>query len=93
MYNSGYIIVDMGGFDLSSSSSVTIPGIWERVNEAISTGKPIFFGNCTTNGGENAVAPICAPVVKPTTDYIECYIMNTLCVSFNDFDSVTVIEN
>mgnify|MGYP003296441582 CR=1 FL=1 len=43
--NSGYIIIDFGGLDLTSQSKVTVTGILNQVKAALATGKPIIAGN------------------------------------------------
>ena len=39
--NSGYVIIDAGGLDLSSSDPQTIAGAWTMVQDAVATKKPI----------------------------------------------------
>ena len=57
MINSGYILVDGSGIDLSSSSSQTVAGFHDKCKKAIETGKPIFLYN-TIYGSGVPISPI-----------------------------------
>lgn len=50
--NTGYVILDAGGLDLSSGSSQTITGAWNRLQEALSTKKPIIATNLVYGEGK-----------------------------------------
>lgn len=50
--NSGYIMVDVTGLDVSDSEAQTIPGIYERLEKAMATKKPICIFGATNNEGE-----------------------------------------
>lgn len=45
MINSGYVLLDGGGLDLSLTTAQTISGIWDRTVSAINTGKPVWMYN------------------------------------------------
>lgn len=45
MINSGYVLLDGGGLDLSLTTAQTIAGIWERTVSAVNTGKPVWLYN------------------------------------------------
>lgn len=57
MINSGYILVDGSGIDLSSSSSQTVAGFHDKCKKAIETGKPIFLYN-TIYGSGVPISPV-----------------------------------
>ena len=57
MLNSGYILLDGGNIDLSTSSAQTITGAWKRITEAIETGKPIWAYN-TKYGTGKPLTPV-----------------------------------
>ena len=57
MLNSGYHFLDGGGIDLSSSSSQSITGSWNRTVTAIKTGKPIYAYN-TKYGTGKPLTPV-----------------------------------
>lgn len=45
MTNSGYVLVDCTGLDLSDSTEQDIPGIYDRAKAALETGKPCYACN------------------------------------------------
>ena len=57
MLNPGYILLDGGGIDLSTSDSQTITGAWDRTVTAIKTGKPIWAFN-TKYGSGKPLTPV-----------------------------------
>ena len=57
MKNSGYIFLDGGGIDLSTSDPQTISGSWDRANAAYKTGKPIWAFN-TKYGSGKPISPV-----------------------------------
>lgn len=60
MANGGYIMVDCTGIDLNTSTKQTITGIFNRVETAFKTGKPIYCVGATFNisGTGNITTPI-----------------------------------
>lgn len=58
MYNGGYVGIDCKGLDLTKGSTEqTIAGIYEDVQTAMETGKPIVAYNCIWGAGK-PVTPI-----------------------------------
>ena len=57
MINSGYILLDGGNIDLSSSDSQLITGSWNRIVTAMETGKPIWAYN-TKYGTGKPLSPV-----------------------------------
>lgn len=55
--NSGYVLIDAGGLDLSSSDPQTIAGAWTMVQDAVATGKPIVAYNMVYGEG-NPLTPV-----------------------------------
>lgn len=60
MANGGYIMVDCTGLDLNTSTKQTVTGIFNRVETAFKTGKPIYCVGATFNisGTGNTTSPI-----------------------------------
>lgn len=54
--NGGYILVDVTGLNLSSSSEQEITGIWDKAVTALKVGKPIVVHGCTY--GAAPVSPV-----------------------------------
>ena len=44
--NSGYVMLDGGGIDLTKDTAQSITGSWARTVKAIATNKPIVAYNC-----------------------------------------------
>lgn len=57
MKNSGYIFLDGGGIDLSTSDPQSIVGSWKRANAVYKTGKPIWAFN-TKYGTGKPLSPV-----------------------------------
>lgn len=55
--NSGYIMLDGGGIDLSSDSSQSITGSWNRAVTALASNKPIWAYN-TKYGSGKPLSPV-----------------------------------
>ena len=60
MANGGYIMVDCTGIDLNTSTKQTVTGIFNRVETAIKSGKPVYAIGATfnINGTGNFTSPI-----------------------------------
>ena len=54
--NSGYVLIDFGGLELTSESKITKTGISNQVKNALATGKPVIAGGLTLNS--KALAPV-----------------------------------
>ena len=54
--NSGYVLIDFDGLELTSESKVTKTGISDQVKNALATGKPIIAGGLKLN--QKAVSPV-----------------------------------
>jgi len=48
--NSGYIMVDITGLDVSGAEAQTIPGIYERFERAVASNKPICAFGADNDG-------------------------------------------
>lgn len=58
MFNGGYFLIDCKGMDLTKGSTEqTIAGLYEDVQTAMATGKPIVACNCIWGAGK-PVTPI-----------------------------------
>lgn len=58
MFNGGYVMIDCKGMDLTKGSTEqTIAGIYNDVQSAMETGKPIVAYNCIW-GADKPVTPI-----------------------------------
>lgn len=60
MANGGYIMVDCTGIDLNTSTKQTVTGIFNRVEIAFKSGKPVYASGATfnINGTGNFTSPI-----------------------------------
>lgn len=85
---SGYIMIDCKGFDLLSESAVTIDGIFNRLTEAITTGKVVVAHNLKWDGVITSPYPVL--VTKPDTRY--CCTASTLQIWVTNEDSVSVVN-
>lgn len=55
-FNGGYIMVDATGLDVSvTDDSQTVTGLYDRLEEAITTGKPVML--CGAVNGDSPVSP------------------------------------
>lgn len=87
---SGYIMIDCGGMDLTSGSSQTITGLYARLTEARATDKMVIACNMVW-GDSGKVSP--TPVIM-TAPYENTYVCaaSTLQIYITSADVVT-IEN
>lgn len=83
----GYIIIDCNGLDLAKSTEQTIAGIFSRVKEAYSTGKPCIAYNCVK--GNYKVSPVSIMITQGSTgNYIAT--ANTFQIELDSEDGATV---
>lgn len=68
--NSGYVLIDAGGLDLSSSSSQTIAGAWTMVQDAVATNKPIVAYNMVYGEGHPTTPIQCFGWAISTTEFV-----------------------
>ena len=87
---SGHIMIDFGGMDLTSESSQTITGLYARLTEACATGKMIVACNMVW-GDTGAASPIPVIVTAPEVNTHVCA-TSTLQIHVTSADVVT-IEN
>lgn len=83
----GYIIIDCKGLDLLAESAQTISGLYQTIQDAIASGKPLY----ATNMNWGTVSPI-SPVQVFTVQfdgYVVCT-ASTLQVIVTSADSVTI---
>ncbi len=86
----GYILVDCGGIDLTKGETPqTISGLFARVSEAISGGKPVIATNC--KWGTLDVTPINVFAIKFDDDTI-IVTSSTLQVYITSEDVVTIVN-
>lgn len=85
---SGYIMIDCKGFDLLSESAVTIGGLFDRLTEAMKTGKVVIAHNLERDGGKTSPCPVF--VTKPDARY--CCAVSTLQIWVTNEDSVSVVN-
>ena len=87
---SGYIMIDCGGMNLTSESSQTITGLYARLTEARATDKMIVACNMVW-GDTGAASPIPVIVTAPNANTYVCA-ASTLQIHVTSADVVT-IEN
>lgn len=81
MYNSGYVIIDCKGLDLSNPGTVT--GLYEKVKNAVGTGKPAVLANVVN--GDQAFTPIPAfGGIESTTSVFLSFFPVTIHVDSDD---------
>lgn len=85
---SGYIMIDCKGFDLLSESAVTIDGLFDRLTEAMKTGKVVIAHNLEWDGEKTSPCPVF--VTKPDARY--CCTAATLQIWVTNEDSVSVVN-
>lgn len=84
----GYIMVDCAGLDLTKGSTPqTIDGLYDRVQEAMESGKEIVATNC--KWGSLPVTPIPVFAIQLLEDTVYCT-SSTLQIIVTDQDSVTI---
>ena len=68
--NSGYVIIDAGGLDLSSSDPQTIAGAWTMVQDAVATMKPIVGCNMVHGVGNPLTTVNCCGWPISSTEFV-----------------------
>ena len=93
MANGGYIMVDCTGIDLNTDTKQTITGIFDQVDKAFKSGKPVYAINATFNisGTGNMTSPV---NVMINSDENGGYIAtaSTLQLWIDSDDGVTVVN-
>lgn len=85
----GYISIDCKGLDLLSEEAQTIDGLYNEIQEAIKTGKPMFATNLVW-GDVSAISPV--QVFSVQWDGYVILTSSTLQVIVTTADSVTIIN-
>ena len=83
----GYISIDCKGLDLLAESAQTIDGLYNDIQEAIATGKPMFAINMVW-GEVSAISPV--QVFSVQWDGYVILTSSTLQVIVTTDDSVTI---
>lgn len=83
----GYIQVDCKGLDLLAESAQTINGLYNEIQEAIATGKPMYATNLVW-GDVSAISPV--QVFSVQWDGYVILTASTLQVIVTTEDSVTI---
>lgn len=90
---SGYIMIDCGGLDLTSESTQTIAGLYARIAEARATDRMIVACNMVW-GDTGAASPI--PVIVRASEASETntYVCMacTLQIRVSSSDTVTIVN-
>ena len=93
MANGGYTMVDCTGIDLNTSTKQTVSGIFNRVDTAFKTGKPIYCVGATFNisGTGNITSPI---MVMINSDENGGYVAtaSTLQVQIDKDDGIQIVN-
>lgn len=85
----GYISIDCKGLDLLAESAQTINGLYNEIQEAIETGKPMFATKLFW-GDVSEVSPV--QVFSVQWDGYVILTASTLQVIVTNEDSVTVVN-
>lgn len=64
----GIAVVDATGYDYSSSSSQTVTGLWNQVDKAYKSRKPILM--CGWDYNDTPLSPMYVYVMPSSTNYI-----------------------
>ena len=88
--NPGYYMLDGGGIDLSTDSTQTIAGSWNRAVKALEVNKPIFAYN-TKYGAGKPLSPVPVFGWYLNTDQI-VLVGATLHIIVND-DNTCVVQD
>lgn len=88
--NGGYVMIDGVGIDLSASEIKTIPGIHDKLYDAMTINKPIVIYN-VLNGGDTALlTPIgCSCELSGSTINVSTYVGVKFSVSNEDVVTIT----
>lgn len=93
MANGGYIMVDCTGLDLNTDTKQTITGIFDQIDTAFKSGKPVYAINATFNisGTGNTTSPV---NVMVNSDENGGYVAtaSTLQLWVDSDDGVTVVN-
>ena len=87
--NGGYINVDFNGLNLLAESAQTITGLYEEVQTAMKTGKPIYA--CNMLWGDVPITPVQVFAVQTAANTVTCT-ASTLQVVVTSADSVTIVN-
>lgn len=87
MLNSGYIFLDCGGINLSSSSAQSLSGIYNRASAALKSGKPVILTNIKF--GTKASSPISATLYQYSSTVITA-IASIYSIAIANTNSATV---
>lgn len=87
----GYVLVDCGGLELTSKVEQTIPGLFNRTQEAYKTNKFIIAYNCNWYGDKMSpiavrVTPYGSQIVASTATYHVIISPNDAVIIMNDLD-------
>lgn len=85
MTNGGYAMVDFSGLDLSNPG--TIPGIYARTKDALSTGKPVVISG--VKNGNQAFTPMVAygGVESSTSVFLSVF---PITLHISNLDAITM---
>lgn len=93
MTNGGYILVDCTGIDLNTATKQTITGIFNQVETAFNSGKPVYACGATFNisGTGNFTSPV---NVMVNSDENGGYVAtaSTLQLWIDKDDGVTIVN-
>lgn len=85
--NGGYIMIDGTGIELTSQSTTTVTGIFDKVNEAYEKKKPVYVVNITFE--QDVMSPVAVMInPRPSGNYI-CT-ASTLQIEVDPDDGVTI---
>lgn len=84
MANSGYIMVDVTGLDVSEGGEQTVPGLYQRLIDARATGKAVML-----TGAVNGDSEISPSFVTVTEGAGETFTLGAFTAIVADDDTVT----
>ena len=81
----GYAMLDVGGLDVTSESSVTKDRLYQEISDAVSTGKVIIVGGLKS--GSSDITPVPASVKVVEDDY--SLVVGDYIMTVTDEDAVS----
>lgn len=88
--NSGYVLLDAGGLDLSSSSAQSIAGSWTSVQACVKTNKPIVAYNMVYGEGHPTTPIQCFGWPISSTEFV--LVSATLHIHVKNDNTCTVVD-
>ena len=87
----GYVLVDGKGLDLTSESTQTITGLYDKVKKAMATGKLMIVENMVW-GDDGIISPVHVFAIDMGSTYGIYCTASTLQIRVSPADVVTIVN-